>query len=31
MSPEGKFVSHFVFGQGAETVARAIAKVLDAD
>ncbi len=31
MSPEGKFVSHFVFGQEAETVARAIAKVLDAD
>ncbi len=28
MDPEGEFVSHFVFGQGAETVARTIGKVL---
>ena len=28
MDPDGEFASHFVFGQGAETVARTIAKIL---
>ena len=31
LDPEGEFVSHFVFGQGGETVARTIAKVLARD
>ena len=31
MDPAGEYVSHFVFGQGAETVARGIEKFLDED
>ena len=31
MDPAGEFVRHFVFGQGAETVASAIEKILDED
>ena len=31
MDPDGEFVRHFVFGQGAETVAGEIEKILDAD
>jgi cytochrome oxidase Cu insertion factor (SCO1/SenC/PrrC family) len=31
MDPAGEFAGHFVFGQGAETVARKIVKILGAD
>jgi protein SCO1/2 len=31
MDPDGEFVRHFVFGQGAETLAGEIEKILDAD
>ena len=31
MAPAGKFVSHFVYGQGAEVMAQTIAKILAAD
>lgn len=31
MDPAGEFVRHFVFGQGGDTVAREIEKILDAD